>query len=81
MSITRFVKKYNKMSDLTLYIIISLLSVFIIAYVWLVLLRGAINGPEKRNITKHKKTSSSRAVGSKFVKEGFEERIRRRLKK
>ena len=67
------------MSDYILWLIISICSLFILGYIWFACKGSGSATPPKKKEKKEKKSNRDGVYRSKFVREGAEERIRRRM--
>lgn len=69
------------MSDYMLWLIISICSLFILGYFWFACKGSGSVTPPKKFEKKYKQSNRDGVYRSKFVREGAEERIRRRMAK
>lgn len=69
------------MSDYNLWLVISICTVFILGYIWFACIHSGYITPQKTVDKKYKKSNREGVYKSKFVRDGAEDRIRRRMTK
>lgn len=69
------------MSDYNLWLIISICTVFILGYIWSACIHSGSVAQKKTLDKTYKKTNREGVYKSKFVRDGAEDRIRRRMAK